>query len=60
MSVVQVPAEFDEWLTRFDKRYLQLNTGGDEYVGFIVNADRADVMIAMAIDAGIEASLEEF
>jgi hypothetical protein len=45
-------------VTRFGKRYLHLNTGGDEYVGFIVNADRADVMIAMAKDAGIEASLE--
>ena len=53
-------AEFDEWLARFSKRYLHLNTGGDEYVGFIVDADRLDIMIAMAKKAGIEARLETF
>lgn len=60
MTVVQVLAEFDEWLTRFGKRYLHLNTGGDEYVGFIVDLDRVDIMIAMASDAGIQARLEAF
>ncbi|WP_346773623.1 DUF6630 family protein [Pseudomonas viridiflava] len=60
MTVVQVLAEFDEWLTRFGKRHLHLNTGGDEYVSFIVDADRVDIMIAMAKDAGIEARLEAF
>ncbi|MBX8556761.1 hypothetical protein K5D43_20010 [Pseudomonas cichorii] len=60
MTVVQVLAEFDEWLTRFGKRYLHLNTGGDEYVGFIVDIDRVDIMIAMASDAGIQARLEAF
>lgn len=53
-------AEFDEWLARFGKLYLHLNTGGDEYVGFIVDADRLDIMIAMAKKAGIEARLETF
>lgn len=48
ISVVQVLAEFDELLARFTKRYLHLNTGGDEYVGFIMDADRLDIMIAMA------------
>jgi hypothetical protein len=60
MTFVQVLAEFDEWLTKFGKRYLHLNTGGDEYVGFIVDADRVDIMIAMASDAGIQARLEAF
>jgi hypothetical protein len=60
MTVVQVLVEFDEWLTKFGKRYLHLNTGGDEYVGFIVDADRVDIMIAMANDAGIQARLEAF
>jgi hypothetical protein len=60
MTVVQVLAEFDEWLTKFGKRYLHLNTGGDEYVGFIVDADRVDIMIAMAKDAGIQVWLEAF
>ncbi|MBA2930423.1 hypothetical protein G9Q86_17780 [Pseudomonas sp. CCUG 57209] len=60
MTVVKVLAEFDEWLARFGKRYLHLNTGGDEYVGFIVDADRLDIMIAMAKKAGIEVRLETF
>jgi hypothetical protein len=55
-----VLAEFDEWLARFGKLYLHLNTGGDEYVGFIVDSDRLDIMIAMAKKAGIEARLETF
>ena len=60
MTVVQVLAEFDDWLARFGKRYLHLNTGSDEYVGFIVHADRLGIMIAMATKAGIEARLEAF
>lgn len=60
LTVLQVLAEYDEWLTSFGKRYLHLNTDGDEYVGFIVDADRVDIMIAMAKDAGIEARLEAF
>ncbi|MGY2273108.1 DUF6630 family protein [Pseudomonas reactans] len=59
-TIVKVLAEFDEWLARFGKLYLHLNTGGDEYVGFIVDADRLDIMIAMAKKAGIEARLETF
>ncbi|SDJ27778.1 DUF6630 family protein [Pseudomonas abietaniphila] len=60
MTVVQVLVEFDEWLTKFGKRYLHLNTGGDEYAGFIVDLDRVETMIAMAKDAGIQARLEAF
>ncbi|MGN2407781.1 DUF6630 family protein [Pseudomonas viridiflava] len=59
-TIVQVLAEFDEWLTGFGKRYLHLNTGGDEYVGFIVDAERVDIMIALAGAASIEARLEPF
>ena len=55
---MQVLAEFDEWLSRFGKRYVHLNAGGDEYRGFIEDADRVDIMIAMAKDASIEAGLE--
>ncbi|EGH45728.1 MULTISPECIES: DUF6630 family protein [Pseudomonas] len=60
LTVVQVLAEFDEWLTRFGKRYVHLITGGDEYVGFIMDTDGLDIMIAMAKKAGIEARLEAF
>ncbi|VVN82909.1 hypothetical protein PS708_01249 [Pseudomonas fluorescens] len=59
-TIVQVLAEFDEWLTRLGKRYLHLNTGGDEYVGFIVDAERVDIMIALAGAASIGARLEPF
>lgn len=45
-------------VTRFGKHYLHLDTGGDENVGFIGNAGRDEVMIAMTKGAGIEASLE--
>ncbi|KFE52392.1 DUF6630 family protein [Pseudomonas syringae] len=58
LTVVQVLAEFDEWLSRFGKRYVHLNACGDEYRGFIEDADRVDIMIAMAKDASIEAGLE--
>jgi len=60
MTVVQVLVELDEWLTRFGKRYLHLNSGGDEYVGFIVDFDRVDIMIALARESGLEARIEAF
>jgi hypothetical protein len=47
MIVVHLLAEFDEWFTKFGNCPLHLNTGADEYVGFIVDADRVDIMIAM-------------
>jgi hypothetical protein len=58
-TIVKPPVGLQR-VTRFGKHYLHLNTGGDEYVGFIVDADRVDIMIAMANDAGIQARLEAF
>ncbi|KAA8700187.1 hypothetical protein ALQ64_03967 [Pseudomonas cannabina] len=60
LTVAQLLVRFDDWLTRFGKRYVHLNTDGDEYVGFIADADCVDHMIAMARDAGIEVRLETF
>lgn len=59
-TVVEVQAEFDDWLTKFGKRYLHLNTGGDEHVGFIVDADCVDIMVEKARKAGIEVRIEAF
>jgi hypothetical protein len=47
-------------LTTVDKRCLYLYTGSNECVGFIVDAGRVDIMIAMAKDAGIQARLEAY
>jgi hypothetical protein len=60
LTLEQLLGNFDLWLTGFGKRYLHVNTGGDEYVGCIVEADDVESMIAMARQAGIEAGLEAF
>jgi len=60
MTLEQVLGDFDLWLTGFGKRYLHLDTGGDEYVGCIVGADDVDSMVAMALQAGIKAGLDAF
>jgi len=59
-SMPEVLAEFDRWLIRFDKRYLHLNSGSDNYDGFIVDADRVEETIELAGRAGIKVSLENF
>lgn len=59
-SMAQVLNGFDHWLAGQGKRFLQLDTGGDEYVGCIVAADQVDGMIELAQQAGIEAGLESF
>ncbi|SEO71781.1 hypothetical protein [Pseudomonas sp. NFACC39-1] len=60
LSMPQVLARFDQWLAAFGKRYLHLNTGGDEYVGFIVDSDRVETTIELAQQAGVEVSLDSF
>ncbi|WP_323158599.1 DUF6630 family protein [Pseudomonas viridiflava] len=60
MTLEQVLTDFDLWLTGFGKRYLHVNTGGDEYVGCIVEADDVKSMIAMAQQAGVKTGLDAF
>lgn len=60
MTLEQVLANFDLGLTDHGKRCLHVNTGGDEYVGRIVDGDDVDNMIAMARKAGIKAALKSF
>lgn len=60
LSMSQTLASFDQWLAAFDKRYLHLDSGGDEYIGFIAEADQVDTMIELARQAGLEVRLESF
>ncbi|WLG98923.1 hypothetical protein PSH92_16170 [Pseudomonas beijingensis] len=60
LSMSETLASFDQWLVAFDKRYLHLDSGGDEYVGFIADADQVEAMIELARQAGVEVRLESF
>ncbi|MDQ0652559.1 DUF6630 family protein [Pseudomonas cedrina] len=59
-SMPEVLHDFDQWLARFGKRYLHLDTGGENYDGVIVDADRLAAITELAGRAGIQASLENF
>ncbi|KPA88101.1 hypothetical protein PF66_05333 [Pseudomonas asplenii] len=59
-TMVQVLVDFDQWLTRFAKRFLHVDTGGDEYVGCIVEQDGVENLMALAKQAGIDARLDPF
>lgn len=59
-SMPTVLASFDQWLTQFGKRYLHLDSGGENYDGTIVDIDRQGEIIELAKQAGIKVSLEHF
>lgn len=59
-SMPELLNDFDQWLSRSGKRYLHLDSGGDNYDGFIVNADRLEEITELAGRAGIKVSLENF
>ena len=59
-SMPEVLGNLDQWLARLAKRYLHLDSGGDNYDGFIVDADRVPGIIELAGRAGIKVSLENF
>lgn len=59
-SMAEVLARFDQWLAGRGKRFMHLNSGGDEYVGFIIAAGQVDGMIELAQLADIEVSVEHF
>ena len=59
-SMPEVLNHFDQWLARFGKRYLHLDSGGDNYDGFIVDANRLEETIELAGRAGIKVSPENF
>ena len=59
-SMPQVLDNFDQWLAQFGKRFLHLDSGGENYDGFIVDADRLEDVIELAGRAGIHVRLESF
>lgn len=59
-TMVQVLVDFDQWLTRFGRRFLHVDAGGDDYVGCIVEQDGVENLMALARQAGIDARLDPF
>lgn len=59
-SVPELLGYFDQWLARFGKRYLHLDSRGDNRDGVIVDDDQFIELIELARKAGIRASLEPF
>ncbi|WP_434557594.1 DUF6630 family protein [Pseudomonas sp. Z4-20] len=59
-SMPEVLHYFDQWLARFGKRYLHLDSGGENYEGVIIDADRLGAITELAGRAGIQVSLESF
>ena len=55
--MLEVLESFDQWLAAFDKRYLHLDSGDDDYVGFIVDADRVEHTLELARQAGLTVTL---
>lgn len=58
--MLEVLASFDQWLASFGKRFVHLDSGGDEYVGFITDAEHVEAMLELAQQAGVRVSLEGF
>lgn len=59
-TMPEVLAEFDVWLQKHGMRYLHMNTGGDEYAGFVVEAQHVQQTAELAKEADIRLSLESF
>lgn len=59
-AMPEVLAEFDAWLQKHGMRYLHMNTGGDEYAGFVVEAQHVHRIVELANQADIRLSLESF
>ena len=53
-------SEFDVWLQKYGMRYLHMNTDGDEYAGFVVEAQHVQRAVELAKEADIRLSLERF
>ena len=60
MDMAHVLKAFDAWLQPYGRRYLHLDTGSDEYVGFITEVERVPEVVELAKEAALEVSLENF
>jgi hypothetical protein len=58
--MAEVLDRFDQWPVRFGKRYVHLDSGDDDFQGFIIDAEQVAATIELARFAGINASLESF
>ncbi|WP_139207389.1 DUF6630 family protein [Phytopseudomonas flavescens] len=56
----EILSEFDCWLQPHGLRYLHMDTGGDEYAGFIVGQAQIAHLIELAKAADIPVSLQSF
>ncbi|MGC6370061.1 DUF6630 family protein [Pseudomonas sp. K2I15] len=59
-TMPEVLGRFDQWLARFGKRYVHLDSGDDDFQGFIIDAEQVEAIIELARVAGINASLDSF
>nr|WP_031306587.1 hypothetical protein [Pseudomonas chengduensis] len=60
LSMPEVLSEFDAWLALHGRRYVHIDSGGDEYQGAIVPAEEVEEVIRLASVAGLSCSLECF
>lgn len=58
--MAEVLTDFDIWLAQHERRYLHFDSGGDDYLGAIVEAERVPEIIQLAGVAGLRASLNGF
>lgn len=54
----EVLENFDQWLAGFGKRYLHLDSGDDDYVGFIVDAHSVESTLELAQQAGLHVTVQ--
>jgi hypothetical protein len=59
-SMPEVLDNFDRWLARYGKRYLHVDSGGENYDGVIVDTRRLGEITELAGRAGIKVGLESF
>lgn len=58
--MAEVLTDFDIWLAQHGRRYLHFDSGGDDYLGAIVEAEMVPEIIQLAGVAGLRASLDSF
>lgn len=54
----EVLSEFDAWLVPHGRRYVHIDSGGDDYQGAIVSTEEVEEVIRLASVAGLRCSLE--
>lgn len=60
LPMAEVLKEFDSWLALHGRRYLHIDSGGDDYQGALVETEKVEEVIRLAGIAGLRVSLEAF